>query len=245
MTDALTLLLYDWPGYRGSNCARRALRRWRDKSAIPEVPDMDGLMAAMQDSHDLDGRDRLVYRLVVLAGVDRDACRVVLQALRPGLVCVSRDYARWWGREEASSMTVAAAVERIVTYPASRVDRPAAKIINDVRNRLYRVRVRELASDEALGRRAPAMELAAIAADEHRSAAEELQEVVRDALATQRITPAEAMLVLRQRVHDVPTAQVAEERGQRASTVRLHRRLAESKLTLITRSTYGLHPAVA
>ena len=142
-------------------------------------------------------------------------------------------------------MTVAAALERIVTYPASRVDRPAANIVRDVQNRLHRARAREATAEVKLGVRVSPEELDGVVADEIRSPADELAEVVDDAIESLRFSREEADLILRHRVLDVPTARMAVERGHRESTVRAHRRVAEERLTLITRSTRGLHGAVA
>lgn len=245
MTDALALLDRDWAAYCSSPAAHRALRRWQERHAVPPVTGMDELLAAMQDRIDPDGRDRLVYRLVVLGGADRDACRVVLQAVRPGLSRVASTYRAWWGWEEAASMVVAAAIERIVTYPACRVDRPAANIVADVQNRLHRARARQAREEHALGQRIAAEDLAHVAAADEPSPSDELQEVVQDALDTLRFSPAEAELVLAHRVQDVSTRSIAAERDQRPGTVRAHRRRAERRLQLITRSTYGLCPEVA
>lgn len=235
----------DWLAYCSSPAANRALRRWQERHAVPPVTGMDELLAAMQDRIDSDGRDRLVYRLVILGGADRDACRVVLQAVRPGLSRVASTYRAWWGWEEAASMVVAAAIERIVTYPACRVHRPAANIVADVQNRLHRARARQAREEQALGQRIAAEDLAHVAASTATSPSEELQEVVQDALETLRFSPAEAELVLAHRVRDVSTRSIAAEREQRPGTVTKHRRRAERRLQLITRSTYGLCPEVA
>lgn len=138
MPDALSLLDHEWDAYRTSRRAASAMRRWRAAAAVPAVADMDSLMLALQDREDPDTRDRLVYRLCVLASADRDACLVVLAMVRPGLNRVAQTYRRWWGWEETSSMTFAAALERVVTYPATRRERPAANIVLDVQNRLHR-----------------------------------------------------------------------------------------------------------
>ncbi|MFP5326524.1 MAG: hypothetical protein ACLGHT_03460, partial [Acidimicrobiia bacterium] len=158
---------------------------------------------------------------------------------------VARNYCRWWGWEETASMTFAAALERVVTYPADRRERPAANIVLDVQNRLHRVRARELTAEAVLGPRVREDELAALPFALRSSPSEELVEVVQNAVDTLRLSKDQADLILRQRVLDVPTERLAVERGHRPGTVRTHRRKAEQRLALITRATYDLDPAVA
>lgn len=244
MPDALTLLDREWDTYRSSPRAARALRRWVTAGAV-SAGDVESLVLAMQDREDPDERDRLVYRLCVMAHADRDACLVVLAAVRPGLNSVARSYCRWWGWEETASMTFAAALERVVTYPADRRARPAANIVLDVQNRLHRARAREMRAEAVLGPRAGEHELAALPLAVRSSPSEELVEVVQDAVDTSRLSKDQADLILRQRVLDVPTDRLAVERGHRPGTVRTHRRKAEQRLAIVTRTAYNLDPAVA
>jgi hypothetical protein len=229
--DALTLLDREWDDFTSSRRARRALLRWSAAAAVPAVPDMHDLLRSLQDREDPDGRDRLVYRLCLLASEDRDACLVVLATVRPGLNRVAQKYRRWWGWEETSSMTFAAALERVVTYPVTRRDRPAANIVLDVQNRLHRARARELTAERKLGRRvaedSPEMELLQ---ENPASAQVELAELVAEAVAGGRLTRPEANLIVRHRLLDVPAGRVAEDSGLRPSTVRAHRRRAEAQL---------------
>ena len=245
MQDALTLLEREWSEYARGAGAGNAVERWRTAGAVPPIACMADLLAAMRDPRNPDERDRLVYRLAVLACEDRDACRVVLQTVRPGLIHVAQTYCVRWGWEEAASMTLAAALERIVTYPADRRERPAANIVRDVRNRLHRARLREDAVEAEFGQRVADDELGAVPSNVGQSASAELLDVIAAALSTGRLSTDEADLILRRRVLDVPTDLLAAERGKQPGTVRLHRRRAEGRLALITRSTYDLSPAVA
>ena len=245
MHDALTLLEDDWRRYARGADARNAVARWQRAGAVPSISSVADLLAALRDPRHPDERDRLLYRLAVLARDDRDACRVVLQTVRPGLVSVARTYSVRWGWEDAASMTLAAALERIVTYPADRRERPAANIVRDVRNRLHRARLREDSMEAGFGHRVADEELDTIPSVAGQSPSAELVEVVTDALHTRRLSTEEADLILRRRVFDVPTEQLAAQRGSHPGTVRMHRRKAERRLGLITRSAHGLHPAVA
>jgi DNA-directed RNA polymerase specialized sigma24 family protein len=243
--DALALLDDDWETYKTSRAAVAALRRWRAAGAIPPVGSLEQLLTAMQDRSNPDARDELVYRLAVLSHHDSDACRVVLQTVRPGLNGVAQMYHLRWGWEDTASMTVAAALERIVSYPPGRRSRPAANIVRDVQHQLYRKRVRDVALEATLGQPLSAEDRECAATTPQPSPSAELVDVVRHALSTRRLTHDEASLILRQRILDVPTDELATERGRKPGTVRRDRRRAEKRLALITRTTYGLHPAVA
>lgn len=243
--DALSLLDHEWDTFCSSRRSSTALARWQAGETVPDLPDIESLMTVIQDRRDLDGRDRLIYRLVVLACDDHDARLVVLASLRPGLHGVAQRYRHWWGWEETASMTFVAALERVATYPADRVHRPAANIVRDVHNRLHRVRARELTADRKLGLRACPDELESVAVVEAEAASDELTELLDDAVATRRLTTEDAALIYELRVLDLGTDQVAQDRGHQPGTIRSHRRLAEQRLALITRSALGIHGAVA
>src|SRR5688500_10024812 len=101
MQDALTLLEREWSEYARGAGASNGVERCRTAGAVPPIACMADLLAAMRDPRNPDERDRLVYRLAVLACEDRDACRVVLQTVRPGLIHVAQTYCVRWGWEEA------------------------------------------------------------------------------------------------------------------------------------------------
>src|SRR4051812_44291145 len=89
--DVLTALDIDWPNFTRSGSAASSLRGWRETGAV-DLTSFDDLLAALQDEADPEKRDRLVYRFAVLGRSDRDAARVVLQVVRPGLVSVVQRY---------------------------------------------------------------------------------------------------------------------------------------------------------
>lgn len=244
MPDALTQLDQDWPSYTRSIGATSSLRRWRSSGAT-EAASLDDLLVAMRAEADPETRDRLVYRFAVLSHADRDAARIVLQVVRPGLVSIVQRYWPRWGWDETASMAVAAAFERIVTYPAGRRERPAANIVRDVQNRLHRVKAREHVLAEKLGQRTCADELLSLPVDGDMTPSEELLDLVGAAVETGRLSSQEADLVVRCRILGDSPEELAAERGRCAATVRLHRRRAEERLTLITRSAHGISPAVA
>ena len=142
-------------------------------------------------------------------------------------------------------MTFAAALERVVTYPADRQRRPAANIILDVQNRLHRVRCRENTAERKLGQRVTEAALADCPAPSVASASDELADVIAAAVESRRLSPEDAALIVQHRVLDVPAKVLAGERGNQASTIRSHRRRAERRLALITRPDGRVHGEVA
>jgi hypothetical protein len=242
--DALTRLDLEWPSFARSGSAASSLQRWR-ASGTAKATSMADMLAAMRDDADPEARDRLLYRFAVLSCSDRVAARLVLQVVRPGLGSIVQQYWPRWGWDVTASMAVAAAFERIVTYPGDRRDRPAANIVRDVQNRLHRVKAREEALELKLGERACADQLLTVPVADRAGASDELIDVVNDALATGRLTRGEADLVVRCRILDEAPQDLAAERDRVPSTVRFQRRRAEERLALITRSLHGISPAVA
>ena len=245
MSDAMTLLDREWEMYCSSPRSTAALRRWRAAGAIPSVDDVTSLVRAMQDAHDPDARDALVYRMLVLGKSDHDARLVVLAALRPGLNKVAQTYCHCWGWEETASMTFAAALERIVTYPLTRRRRPAANIVLDVQNSLHRVRARELTAERKLGVRVSEDQIVGLSTQPNTSSAAELTEYVNEAVTARVLSREDAELILSTRVRDMPTAVVAAERGLRPGTVRAHRRASERRLAQLATLADDIADAVA
>lgn len=236
MPDLFSALDRDWAEFSGSLQGSQAIRRWR--RSCPEFhgfADLPALVAALRCRAHPDARDRLLLELIRLAATDRDARRTVLQVLVPGLVSVARAYGQRWGREEADSMVVAAALDRIASYPSKRTARPAANIVRDVRHCLYVSRLREVALEAALGEPAAFEEAQgcdAMAPDP--SASEELLAVVSQAVGDGTISRRGARLIVLQRILGVRTADIARAEGNRPGTVRKHRLKAELALAART-----------
>jgi hypothetical protein len=232
VSDLFAALDRDWAEFSGSLEGSQALRRWRQR--CPELrgfADLPALVAALRCRAHPDARDRLLVALIRLAATDHHARRAVLQVLVPGLVSVARAYGRRWGREEAESMVVAAALDRIASYPSKRMARPAANIVGDVRHSLYEARLREVALEAALGEPAALEEAQgceAVASEP--SASEELLDVVSYAVGEGTISLREGRLIVLHRILGVRTADIASAEGRRPGTVRKHRLKAELAL---------------
>jgi DNA-directed RNA polymerase specialized sigma24 family protein len=230
--DLFAALDRDWAEFSGSDQGSRAIRQWgRCCPELRDFADLPALVAALRCRSHPDARDRLLLVLVRLAATDRGARRAVLQVLVPGLVSVARAYGQRWGREEAESMVVAAALDRIANYPSKRTARPAANIVRDVRHSLYEARLREVALEAALGEPSAleeAQECEAMALEP--SASEEVLDVVCHAVGDGTISPREGRLIVLHRVLGVRTADIASAEGRRPGTVRKHRLRAELAL---------------
>ncbi len=103
----------DWgevePALAGLSCVQDVLDRRLDPKAAP------GVMAA----------------LARLAPTDRIAARTLLQALLPGLACLTQDIGG--GDADALDHVVALAWERIRTYPPGRPGSVPGRVLYDVR----------------------------------------------------------------------------------------------------------------
>src|SRR3546814_18618524 len=83
---------------------------------------------------------------------DTDADRVALFSLWPGLNVVAHRYGRRWDYDDTAAEVIAAALERIASYPMHRTSSPAANIVLDVRNRLHTLRRRERSEERRVGK---------------------------------------------------------------------------------------------
>lgn len=229
MPNLFTALDTDWAVFSSSSAGNAALRRWRHQTAIG-FDDLAALLRALRSRSNPDARDRLLRDVIYLAARDLDARRVVLQALIPGLIGVARRYAPRWGQDEVESMVVAAALDRIANYPLNR-SRPAANIVRDVQNDLYRARRREVDLETAIGEAIPLHELhSSPPIPFFQPPSDELVELVADRVGSGAISTRGARLILLHRVLGVRTQDIARAEGCRPCTVRKHRQQAEVAL---------------
>lgn len=229
MPDVLTDLERRWGAFAHSTHGRRVLARWqRAEPILANCANLDELTVAARDQEgrDLDHRDELHLALLRLAGHDQDARLTMLHLLRPALVASARLYSDTWPYDEAASIAVFAALDRIIRYPHG-LPRPAASIVRWVR--------RALGKEAARLRRQPALVpwnecLEEIATDEEQPCWDELIEVVVQAINAGAIDHDKARLVLLNRVVGVSTAIIAEEAGTPKATIRQRRNRAEAAI---------------
>jgi DNA-directed RNA polymerase specialized sigma24 family protein len=229
MPDVLTHLERSWGAFAHSARGRRALARWQ--RAEPVLAGFDTfdelcLAARNQGGDDLDHRDELHHALLRLAGVDEEARLAMLHLVWPALVSAARLYSDTWSYEEAASITVTAALDRILRYPDG-LPRPAASIVRWVR--------RALGKEAAKLHRPPELvpwddSLDDIAEDVEQPPGEELIGLVVDAVQAGAIDPDKARLVLLNRVASVSTATMAELAGLTEPSMRQRRNRAEAAI---------------
>jgi len=238
MPDILTTLDNRWAEFALSPSGHRTLLRWQTtEPALRPLSTLDALTAAARDraGDDLDHRDEYHLALLRLAATDENARWALLHLLRPALSRIARLYSDTWDHDEATSLVVTAALDRIVRYPQG-LPRPAAVIVRWVRRALGKEAQRHRAHHRVLGQISVLDEAVAIPAWPQSSSSDELLELIGQACQEGVLDPSGARLVILHRVLGVPTADIANEEGYPASTIRQRRSRAESTLAaLVTR----------
>jgi DNA-directed RNA polymerase specialized sigma24 family protein len=229
MPDVLTDLEHGWGVFIHSAQGRRVLASWQQAEPILDhYATFDELTVAAQDlaGRDLDHRDELHLALLRLAAHDENARLAMMHLLRPALVASARLYSDTWPYDEAASIAVFAALDRIARYPHG-LPRPAASIVRWVR--------RALGKEAARLRRQPQLVhwdecLDELAGNARQPSCDELFEVVVQALNAGAIDEDKARLVLLNRIIGVSTADMAERAGSPKATIRQRRNRAEAAI---------------
>jgi DNA-directed RNA polymerase specialized sigma24 family protein len=235
MSDLLMELDRSWAIFTHSPQGRRTLAGWkRVEPTLGRFACLDELTEAGRDIHgeDLDGRDDIHLALLRLAATDQDARQAVLHLLHPALVNITRLYSDTWDVEEVSSLVITAALDRIVRYPQGLV-RPAASIVRWVRRALWKEATRHRTRHRVLGRTSVLDDDTPVEASPERCAADELLELIVEAIRVGALAPDRARLVVLHRLLGVATADVAAAEGYPPSTIRQQRSRAESALAAV------------
>jgi len=222
----------EWIAFAHSGEARDALLRWA--AAEPELAgftSLDDLLEALRGRTEPDRRDQRMLALLRIARQDPVARRLALQVVRPALSVIARHYSGRWGAEDAASVVVVVALERIAIFPTERRHTNlAGQIVLDTRHVLFASLAKELALEEAFDRPTN------LAASEHllvappeRTAADRVAGIVTDAVRAKRITPRHAQLVLA-RLAGVPLHEIAAAWRRPPQSVRRMRQRAERVL---------------
>jgi hypothetical protein len=204
---------------------RRAARRLRTVcDAADRAADLGQLELYVRRAAPADA-DRILVALVGPAsGGGKLEARVLLQLLLPGVRRLAR---QWWvlgDRDEQAAAAVAAVWQRICTYRLDRrPSKVAANILMDAAKELRRA---------ATTKGGPTQELPAIcpAPDPQQPAADELVQILDDAVHIGALTIADAQLVAAFRITGQRLADIAAHRGTSVRTVRRRRRAAERAL---------------
>ncbi len=230
--DLFDTLDRDWAVFESSCSGSRALARWRDdERELAGYASLRQLMDALGDRLNPERQDALMLALLRLAGADEHARRVVLRAVTPALVRLSRGYRRTLGGDDAASVVVLAAMERMAKYSPSRGGRPAANLIQDVRYTAYRAAQRESALR-------PGQPVPVSLDDAHdvaepvsqTTATDDLVTLLAEAINQGSLTAEGGRVIFLTRVADVPTSELAAADGVRPSSIRKRRERAEAAL---------------
>jgi len=225
MSTVIEQLEREWCQLAVDRRAARQLRAVCD--AADHAADLGQLERYVRRAAPAEADQVLVALVGPASGGGELEARVLLQLLLPGVRRLAR---QWWvlgDRDEQAAAAVAAVWQRICTYRLDR--RPikvAANILMDAAKELRRA---------ATTKGGPTEELPAIcpAPDPQRAAADELAELLDDAVHVGALTIADAQLVAAFRITGQRLADIAAHRGTSVRTVTRRRRAAERALESI------------
>jgi hypothetical protein len=234
MPDAFTALDADWRLFAGSPRAASALRQWAvEDDRYRRYPTIAELRGAFETRDRVHEREALLADLVSRSPHDAPARLVVLTAIRPGLVRLAGRIAPVVGWEEASSVLIAAAVDRLsVPYPR-RLERAAARVLGDVWHQVWIRRERERKQDAVWGEVAAIESAANVPAPSTSDGTERFMELVEEARCDERVSPNGARLVVLHRILGYSNIEIARMEGLQACTIRKRRRQAEVEIAEI------------
>ncbi len=223
----------DWANFERSRAGARALARWQSEDPdMADVPSLVALVEALVERRHPQRQDALMSALLRRSRVDRDARRVVLKAVTPALVKFSRSYSRVLSKEDAASVVVLAAVERMTNYTASRPGRPAANLVQDVRYTVHRACLREAAAPAGQPQLVPFEDVDLVRFEPAEpTASEDLLRLLQEAVTGGFLTREGRRVIFLTRIADVPAAALAEAEGVRPSSIRKRRERAEAMLS--------------
>lgn len=232
-TDLFDQLDADWEVFASSREAEAALRGWA--AAAPTLADfgsLDDLLGAVRGRVEPDRRDERLLAVLRFARDDPRAGRVALQAVRPALSTIARMYAGRWGKADAASTVIVLALERIATFPTERRQTNlAGHIVLDVRRVLLGTLRRELGFESVFALQHDLAELENdLVAPPERTVADQVLQVVADALRSHTITRHHAELVIASRLRGVGTEELARRWQRDPQTIRRMRQRAERAL---------------
>lgn len=230
MADLFSAHDADWCRFTRSIEASAALRRWTSRHpTFAAFDSLDALLAAVANRRCPDTQDDLLLALLTEARDDLAARRTVLRAITPGLVRIVRSYRGVWSDDDSAAMVAVAALERIASYPLHRKTAVAANLVRDVRNRLYRQRLRDHPHLVAV-----ALPEDGISCQPQRTAREEVLDLVGHALDDGTLTRRAAQLIVLHRVFDIHGPALASIDGGSYEAVRKYRLRAEATLARVT-----------
>ena len=220
----------DWETYRVSADAARALASWSaEDSRYRDFRNLTELRTFFERRLDTERRDALLADLLRRCPDDRQAQRLLLAALRPGLVKLSKRASAFWDHDEAESMVIAAAVERLANRTRTFPPHAAAGVLGSVWSAVWERRKRERWEEDYWGRRTDdALDLVEASHSEEPLA--RALGLVEEAVRSGAVPARGARLVLLHWIHGYSNTELATLEGLRPCTIRKHRRDAEQRL---------------
>jgi hypothetical protein len=230
MTTLFEQLGVEWSQLGASAPARAAVQAWgQDDPALAGFQDLREVVRFVHRSGTGPRGDAVLACLAARAPSDPLAARTLLHVVFYGLMRITSDLCTAASSpEEAASVVVVEAYQRICTYPVERRPRSiAANILLDTRQGVSRTLCR---------RRVTEVLTADIAhhanATGGPSAADELLELIDEAVRAGKLRVDDARLIVLSRIADVSTADLAASRACTPQSLRRHRQRAEAALAI-------------
>lgn len=230
MARLLEALDADWRSLEHAAAGRRALRRWAAEdpryAVFEDLAELRHYFERRDIRHD---RDSLMADLLRRSPDDATARRVLLAALRPGLVRLMQKAERFWDRDDAESIVVTSALERLADrrpLPAN----TAAAILGTVQYAIWARRSHERMYDDRWGQRDHPDLLDHVEDDDHAATRTRLLQLLTEAVRRGAVPAEGARLVILHWIHGYTNTEIAEHDGLRPCTIRKHRRDAEQRL---------------
>jgi hypothetical protein len=224
-----TKLDAEWLEFTQQASSTEKLRRWAEQDALlRQFLDLGALVRYVQTPGHPAESDDILSCLVPRCGSDPTAARTLLQAVLYALIPIAVRFRPAAGdAEEANAVVIAAAYDRIRTYPAARrPHRIAANIVLDTQQVVSRNLCRPRVEETLVGE----VESLPVAAIMQTTAADQLIDVVAEALRRRRLCQSDARVIVLTRLFDIPIDDLAAEKGCLPHSLRRRRLRAEAAL---------------
>lgn len=221
----------EWEAFRVSAAGASALARWSaDDPRYRAFRDLGEVRQFFERRNDADARDALLADLLRRSPDDHAVQRLLLTVLRPGLVGLARRAAAFWDHEEAESVVIAAALDRLANRTIAFPPHAASGVLGSVWTTVWERRKRERWEEAYWGRRADPGVLEHVVAQHQGAPSDRLLTLVDEAVRRGIVSARGARLVILHWIHGYSNNELAELDGLRPCTIRKHRRDAEQRL---------------
>jgi hypothetical protein len=222
----------DWAALVASSEGRAGMAHWRADPTLSGFPDLDSVVSRLRNGATPEQTNQILAALIRRADTDDLAARVVLQALVPGLVNVTKRLGKRRLDDDLQAQVVTEAIERIRHYPLTRRPRAiAANVVQDVLGRIYRIQDNDSSPpvDDVGSEEAPA------------DPSVEVFELVEQALAAGRLGRCHAELLLSVAIGDDTLRDRAAREGVSYAAIHERWRRARNRLRAAATRTSSDH----